>query len=58
MGFLLHVEVVKGGAGDHEMVLSHSNQQAVLSEVILEDEYLISFNQNERVVSSDLTECF
>lgn len=58
MGFLLHVEVVKGGAGDHEMVLSHSNQQAVLSEVILEDEYLISFNQNERVVSSDLTHHF
>lgn len=54
IGLFRPLHFLKGSAGEHQVIFSHSNKQTSLSKVILHYEYLVSFHQNNRVVSSDL----
>jgi len=47
-------KVFKRSAGDHEVILPHADKQTPLPKVVLHDENLIAFHQNEGVISPDL----
>ena len=53
VAFLFVLKVLERAACDHEMILSHSQQQTPLTKIILYNEYLISFNQNQWIISSN-----
>ena len=58
IGFLSSMHFLIRRTGEHQVILSHSHEQTPLSKVILHYENLVSFDQDNGVVSSDLTECF
>ena len=55
--FLL-VKCLKRRACNHKMILSHTNKQTSFSEVIFEDENLVTFDKYKGIISSDLPHKF